>query len=111
MVQKVGLLPASNVQQIPFAYTMFARGMYAMFVPNLNLCCLTEDMDGLRNSEGFKKTFSIDVKIDFVGVWCEFNLVAKLWRQLTLPFDRETVASVGITNKELPFVANNTAIR
>ena len=53
MVQKVGLLPASNLQQIPFAWAMFAR----------------EDPDGLINSEGFKKTFSIDVGIDFVGVW------------------------------------------
>ena len=53
MLQKVGLLPASNLQQIPFAWAMYAR----------------EDADGLINSEGFKKTFSIDVEIDFVGVW------------------------------------------
>jgi len=53
MVQKVGLLPACNLQQIPFAWAMYAR----------------DDLDGLASSEGFKKTFSIDVKIDFVGVW------------------------------------------
>ncbi|KLO20100.1 hypothetical protein SCHPADRAFT_817269 [Schizopora paradoxa] len=76
MLQKVGLLPASNLQQIPFAWAMYAR----------------EDADGLLNSEGFKKTFSIDVDIDFVGVW-------------------DTVCSVGLTNKELPFVGANSAIR
>ena len=27
------------------------------------------DEDGLRNSVGFRQTFSIEVKIDFVGVW------------------------------------------
>lgn len=28
-----------------------------------------EDAGGWQNSEGFKKAFSIDVTIDFVGVW------------------------------------------
>ncbi|KAL5518743.1 hypothetical protein ACEPAH_426 [Sanghuangporus vaninii] len=76
MVQKVGLLPPYNHAQIPFAWAMYSR----------------EDKDGLINSEAFKKTFSTDVTIDFVGVW-------------------DTVASVGIIGKELPFTANNSAIR
>ena len=53
MIQKVGLLPSYNTQQIPFAWAMYNR----------------EDEDGWRSSEGFKKTFSIDVQIEFVGVW------------------------------------------
>ncbi|KAI5121318.1 hypothetical protein M0805_003785 [Coniferiporia weirii] len=76
MIQKVGLLPKYNKVQIPFAWAMYTR----------------EDRDGLINSEAFKKTFSTDIVIDFVGVW-------------------DTVASVGIVSKELPFVANNSAIR
>ncbi|KAH8120082.1 hypothetical protein DFH11DRAFT_1558243 [Phellopilus nigrolimitatus] len=76
MVQKVGLLPTYNHAQVPFAWAMYIR----------------EDKDGLNNSVLFKKTFSVDVAIDFVGVW-------------------DTVASVGMTNKELPFVGGNAAIR
>ncbi|TDL28059.1 hypothetical protein BD410DRAFT_761386 [Rickenella mellea] len=76
MIQKVGLLPTCNSQQIPFAWALYNR----------------EDLDGLKLSIAFKKAFSMDVKIDFVGVW-------------------DTVASVGITNRELPFVGNNHAIR
>ncbi|TDL15310.1 hypothetical protein BD410DRAFT_778252 [Rickenella mellea] len=76
MIQKVGLLPTGNEQQIPFAWAYYNR----------------EDDDGLKLCVGFKKSFSLDVKIDFVGVW-------------------DTVASVGITNRELPFVGNNHAIR
>ncbi|EJD04194.1 uncharacterized protein FOMMEDRAFT_167433 [Fomitiporia mediterranea MF3/22] len=76
MVQKVGLLPPYNHAQIPFAWAMYTR----------------EDKDGLINSIGFKKTFSTDVDIDFLGVW-------------------DTVASVGIVGKELPFVGTNSSIR
>ena len=53
MVQKVGLLPVYNTQQIPFAWAMYTR----------------DDEGGLKSSVDFKKTFSIDVAIDFVGVW------------------------------------------
>ena len=53
MIQKVGLLPPFNHAQIPFAWDMYVR----------------DDADGLANSIGFKKTFSTDVTIDFIGVW------------------------------------------
>lgn len=53
MLHKVGLLPAHNHQQIPFAYTMYTR---------------TDDQ-GWEQSTAFKKAFSIDVDIDFIGVW------------------------------------------
>ena len=47
------MLPAGNEQQVPFAYKMF-----------------TNDTElGWRQSVAFKKTFSLDVDIDFVGVW------------------------------------------
>jgi len=52
----VGLLPAGNYQQVPFAYKMFAR----------------DDDEGWKQSIVFKKAFSVDVEIEFVGVWYAF---------------------------------------
>ncbi|KAI0756455.1 hypothetical protein C8Q80DRAFT_1092774 [Daedaleopsis nitida] len=76
MVHKVGLLPACNHQQVPFAYRMFVR----------------DDPQGWAQSTIFKKAFSIDVDIEFIGVW-------------------DTVASVGIIPHTLPFTRSNTAVR
>lgn len=76
MVHKVGLLPMSNSQQVPFAYKMYTSA----------------DETGWRQSNLFKKTFSIDVDIEFVGVW-------------------DTVNSVGLIPRRLPFTTSNTAIR
>jgi len=76
MIHKVGLLPAGNHQQVPFAYKMFSR----------------EDETGWAQSTSFKKSFSVDVEIEFVGVW-------------------DTVCSVGLIPHTLPFTASNTAIR
>ncbi|KZV61060.1 hypothetical protein PENSPDRAFT_678653 [Peniophora sp. CONT] len=76
MLHKVGLLPRCNHQQVPFAYAMFAR----------------DDPEGWRQSIAFKKAFSNDVGIDFLGVF-------------------DTVASVGIIPKRLPFVQSNNCIR
>jgi hypothetical protein len=47
----VGLLPAGNHQQVPFAYRLYS------------------DRTQWDKSTTFKKAFSIDVEIDFVGVW------------------------------------------
>ncbi|KAI0640163.1 hypothetical protein C8Q77DRAFT_1226397 [Trametes polyzona] len=76
MIHKVGLLPACNHQQVPFAYKMFTR----------------DDDMGWKQSTAFKKAFSIDVDIDFIGVW-------------------DTVSSVGVIPHTLPFTSSNTAIR
>jgi uncharacterized protein (DUF2235 family) len=75
MIHKVGLLPISNNQQIPFAYKMYT----------------TADEVGWKQSNGFKKTFSIDVDIEFVGVW-------------------DTVNSVGLIPRRLPFTTSNTVV-
>ena len=53
MLHKVGLLPAGNFQQVPFAYKMYTRA----------------DSVGWEQSTEFKKAFSVDVEIEFVGVW------------------------------------------
>ncbi|KAG7095585.1 hypothetical protein E1B28_006316 [Marasmius oreades] len=76
MIHKVGLLPAGNWQQVPFAYKMYTR----------------TDQLGWEQSNAFKKAFSVNVTIDFVGVW-------------------DTVDSVGLIPKRLPFTVSNTIIR
>jgi len=76
MIHKVGLLPACNHQQVPFAYRMYAR----------------EDTDGWKQSNAFKKAFSIDVDIEFLGVW-------------------DTVNSVGLVPRRLPFTTSNDIVR
>ncbi|KAI8981358.1 hypothetical protein BD414DRAFT_549728 [Trametes punicea] len=76
MIHKVGLLPACNHQQVPFAYKMYTR----------------DDELGWKQSTAFKKAFSIDVDIDFIGVW-------------------DTVDSVGIIPHRLPFTSSNRSIR
>lgn len=76
MVHKVGLLPACNHQQIPFAYKMYTR----------------TSILGWKQSTLFKKTFSMDVDIEFIGVW-------------------DTVCSVGLFPRRLPFTASNTSVK
>lgn len=76
MLHKVGLLPRCNHQQVPFAYKMYSR----------------DDETGWKQSRAFKKAFSIDVEVEFVGVW-------------------DTVSSVGIIPRTLPFTRANNKIR
>jgi len=76
MIHKVGLLPAGNSQQVPFAYQMYTK----------------EDEEGWKQSRKFKEAFSIDVVVEFLGVW-------------------DTACSVGLIPRSLPFTASNTAVR
>ncbi|KAF8625941.1 hypothetical protein AX17_006667 [Amanita inopinata Kibby_2008] len=76
MIHKIGLLPPGNHQQVPFAYKMYTR----------------TDAKGWSQSNAFKKAFSMDVDIEFVGVW-------------------DTVSSVGVIARHLPFATSNTSIR
>ncbi|KAJ7704774.1 hypothetical protein B0H17DRAFT_1038540 [Mycena rosella] len=76
MIHKVGLLPTCNHQQIPFAYKMY----------------MDETEKGWKQSNAFKKAFSIDVDIEFIGVW-------------------DTVNSVGLIPRRLPFTTSNTIVR
>ncbi|KAI6102620.1 hypothetical protein EV401DRAFT_1875847 [Pisolithus croceorrhizus] len=76
MIHKVGLLPRDNHQQVPFAYKMYSK----------------DDQQGWEQSTAFKKAFSIDVDVEFVGVW-------------------DTVNSVGIIPRRLPFTRANNKIR
>ncbi|THU97418.1 hypothetical protein K435DRAFT_721914, partial [Dendrothele bispora CBS 962.96] len=76
MIHKVGLLPRYNHQQVPFAYKMYSR----------------EDERGWKQASAFKKAFSIDVDVEFLGVW-------------------DTVSSVGFVPRRLPFTTSNTSVR
>ncbi|KAK0243756.1 hypothetical protein EDD85DRAFT_171967 [Armillaria nabsnona] len=76
MIHKVGLLPRANYQQVPFAYRMYSR----------------DDEKGWKQSAAFKKAFSIDVDIYFLGVW-------------------DTVGSVGVFPRRLPFTTSNVHVK
>ncbi|KAF9225174.1 hypothetical protein BS17DRAFT_730406 [Gyrodon lividus] len=76
MIHKVGLLPPCNHQQVPFAYKMYSQ----------------DDETGWRQSTAFKKAFSINVDIEFMGVW-------------------DTVSSVGVIPRRLPFTKASDNIR
>ncbi|CAE7233603.1 unnamed protein product [Rhizoctonia solani] len=69
MLHKVGLLPPDNTEQISFAYQMYKR----------------TDLAGYQQSAGFKKAFSREVKIEFMGVWDTVSSVGLLWPR-HLPF-------------------------
>ena len=69
-------MPACNQQQVPFAYRMYTR----------------TDEIGWAQSTAFKKAFSMDVDIEFIGVW-------------------DTVSSVGMIPKRLPFTTSCTAVK
>ncbi|EDR13082.1 uncharacterized protein LACBIDRAFT_308533 [Laccaria bicolor S238N-H82] len=75
MIHKIGLLPVCNHQQVPFAYKMYTH----------------PDKLGWNQSNAFKRAFSIDVGIEFVGVW-------------------DTVNSVGLILRCLPSTTSNTII-
>ncbi|KAG9124417.1 hypothetical protein FRC07_011703 [Ceratobasidium sp. 392] len=69
MLNKVGLLPPDNIEQIPFAYSMYKRN----------------DKAGFKASAGFKKAFCRTVRIEFLGVWDTVSSVGMLWPR-HLPF-------------------------
>ena len=56
MLEKVGLLPAFNNQQIPLAYKMYTSYKFA-------------DNAERRRIQEFKDTFGIPVEVKFMGLW------------------------------------------
>ncbi|KAF8810982.1 hypothetical protein BYT27DRAFT_7185097 [Phlegmacium glaucopus] len=76
MLSKVGLLPAGNIQQVQFAYKMYMR----------------DDGFGWEQSVEFKKAFSVNVPIEFIGVW-------------------DTVSALGFLPKSLPVTTASTSTR
>ncbi|KAI5476095.1 hypothetical protein MNV49_000413 [Pseudohyphozyma bogoriensis] len=76
-LHKCGLLSPGNDEQILFAYEMYKRN----------------DDEGWRLANQFKKTFSTDVTIHFLGVWDTVASVGFFPRS-TLPFSSSTNPSV-----------------
>lgn len=68
MVHKVGVLPAHNVAQIPFAYRYYKD----------------DSVKGWKMSEDFKRTFCKDVNIHFIGVFDSVASVGFIPRKLPL---------------------------
>ena len=91
MVHKVGLLPRCNLEQLPFAYDMYMR----------------DDKESHDLSKIFKETFSINVKIKFVGVWYVICLSIGSY---VMSLFRDTVNAVGLIERSLPFANKNTSI-
>ena len=91
MVQKVGILPPRNIEQLQFAFAVYER----------------EDDVGLEQSLQSKRSFSVEVRIKFIGVWYVTRSIGQL--PISLPF-RDTVESVGLFEKRLPFCVSNNAI-
>lgn len=69
MLNKVGLLPAGNHEQVAIAYEIYR----------------TDNKEGYTLSDGFRDTFSRVVPIEFVGVWDSVSSVGVI-RSHTLPY-------------------------
>lgn len=63
---------------------------------------------GWKQSNAFKKAFSVDVKIDFIGVW---SVVFSYTITFANFINRDTVNSVGLIPRRLPFTTSNTIVR
>jgi hypothetical protein len=68
------------------------------------------DEVGWQQSNAFKKAFSVDVPIEFVGVWYVLNPSCRCFVWLT-HCCRDTVNSVGLVPRRLPFTTSNTIVR
>lgn len=77
MLHKVGLLPAHNIAQIPFAYQFYKD----------------DSENGWKMSEDFKKTFCIDCSVYFVGVFDSVASVGFIPRKL--PFSSTPTSMTG----------------
>ena len=96
-ILQVGLLPVCNHQQVPFAYKMYT----------------TDDETGWKQSTAFKRAFSINVEIEFVGVWSVFDLSHHINNPCAdcANIVRDTVDSVGLIPRRLPFTQVDNNIR
>ena len=68
-----------------------------------------DDNLGWKQSTSFKKAFSIDVDIDFIGVWCGSRGFRCSGSSHLI--HRDTVSSVGVIPHTLPFTRSNKSIR
>ncbi|KAG6887987.1 hypothetical protein C0995_011182 [Termitomyces sp. Mi166 len=78
MIHKVGLLPADNHQQVPFAYKMYTRTDYI----------------GWEQSNAFKLAFASTVQIEFLGVWDTVDSVGFIPKRLPFTTSNTIVKTV-----------------
>jgi uncharacterized protein (DUF2235 family) len=97
MIRRVGLLTADNFEQIPFAYEIYAQ----------------RGEDGKKRAKAFREAFSRNVEVEFVGVWFVLCFPCSGEDYRTDLYFRDTVSSVGVAHKRLPFTAwnNNNKIK
>ena len=89
-------MPICNHQQVPFAYKMY----------------ITDDNSGWEQSVAFKRAFSINVEIEFVGVWSVFDLSSYICPYANCANNvRDTVDSVGLIPRRLPFTKIDNNIK
>ncbi|HLZ04505.1 MAG TPA: DUF2235 domain-containing protein [Bradyrhizobium sp.] len=94
MVHKVGLLTQGNDELISFAWDMFAK------------------QSDKAVSDGFKKTFSRDVPIYFLGLWDTVSSVGWAWDQKSLPYTQNNPSvqivrhAVALDERRAYFVQN-----
>lgn len=62
MLQRVGLLPAGNEETIPLAYEIYKGDKD-----------LAEGLEKESAARAFKRTFSREVEVHFVGVWVSYH--------------------------------------
>ncbi|TIA89608.1 hypothetical protein E3P81_02861 [Wallemia ichthyophaga] len=80
MLQKVGLLPKGNREQVGFAYHMFKDN----------------SDEGWKMSQLFKETFSIKVNIHWIGAWDSVSSIGFIPRDL--PFHKSNNAVKNFTH-------------
>lgn len=67
-----------------------------------------DDTKGWKESLDFKRTFSVDADIEFVGVWYVLAIDVVFGNSSVA---RDTVSSVGFFPKRLPFTRANDSIK
>lgn len=104
MLEAVGLLPAGNVETIPLAYSIYKRKTETVLFENGG--------EKVTVAEGFKRTFSREIEIHFVGVWVSRSRFGASRCVLTwLTRAQDTVSSVGsIYPRTLPFASGSSWI-
>jgi hypothetical protein len=71
-----------------------------------------DDEFGWKQSCAFRNAFSITVHVDFLGVWCIRFIAIPELRPILISFiPRDTVNSVGMFPRRLPFTMANSGIR
>lgn len=93
---QVGLLPKGNAAHLPFAYAFYKKAT----TPEGEITALK-----------FNHAMSRKVQVDFLGVWWEMTRRVLLFVALANHLPRDTVASVGVTGRILPFAARSYSIK